>query len=322
MDLDIRHLKLVSVLATTSNMTRAAQELNVTQSALSHQLRDIEERLGTQLFERRARKMSLTPPGQRLLVTARQVLESLEQVEREVRGQTGPRSVLRLTTECYTCYHWLPELLRGYHERHPDVEVQIVVEATRRPVPALLDDQVDLAIVIGEVRNPRLAYRALFADELVAIMAPGHPLLKRPLLTAEDFRDEHLVVYDADRAELTIFSDVLMPAGIVPRRVSHVQLTEAILEMVKSGLGIGVLARWVALPALREKTLMARRVTSRGLSRTWGAAWMRRKAAVPHLDDFVDRLARQSLTTLRKVTGVRGREASAAGVPVAASRRR
>src|SRR5438045_3551208 len=122
-DLDVRHLKLVSVLAATANMTRAAESLNVTQSALSHQLRDIEERRGTRLFERRARKMSLTPPGVRILAAARHVLELLEQAERDVRGHTAPRSVLRLTTECYTCYHWLPELLRDYHESHPDVDV-------------------------------------------------------------------------------------------------------------------------------------------------------------------------------------------------------
>jgi LysR family transcriptional regulator for metE and metH len=322
MDLDVRHLKLVSVLATTCNMTRAAEELNVTQSALSHQLRDIEGRLGTRLFERRARKMVLTPPGQRLLVTARQVLDALAQVEREVRGAAGPRSVLRLTTECYTCYHWLPELLRGYHRSHPDVDVQIVVEATRRPVPALLDDQVDLAIVIGALRNPRLAYRPLFADELVAVMPPGHRLAGRAYLVADDFRDEHLVVYAADKQELTIFTDVLMPAGIAPRRVSHVQLTEAILEMVKSGLGIGVLARWVAQPALRDGTLLARPVTSRGLKRTWGAAWMRRKRAAPHLQDFVERLEQHSLSTVRKVVGARGREEAAAVSPAARTRRR
>jgi LysR family transcriptional regulator, regulator for metE and metH len=320
MDLDVRHLKLVSVLATTSNMTRAAQELNVTQSALSHQLRDIEDRLGTRLFERRSRKMALTPPGQRLLATARQVLEALEQVEREVRGSAGPRSVLRLTTECYTCYHWLPELLRGYHQDHADVDVQIVVDATRRPLPALLEDQVDLAIVIGDPRHARVAFRPLFADELVAVMAPGHRLLKRPYLVAEDFRDEHLVLYDAPKEELSIFTRVLVPARVSPRRVSHVQLTEAILEMVKSGLGIGVMARWVALPQLREGSLEARPVTAHGLPRSWGAAWLRRKKTPPHLDDFVERLVKRSLPTLRRVTGGRGREAAAP--PITSSRRR
>jgi LysR family transcriptional regulator for metE and metH len=321
-ELEVRHLKLVSVLAATANMTRAAQELNVTQSALSHQLRDIEARLGTSLFERRARKMVLTPSGERVRATARQVLDALEQVEREVRGAAVPRAVLRLTTECYTCYHWLPELLRGYHRSQPDVDVQIVVEATRRPVPALLNDQVDLALVIGDLRNPRLAYRPLFADELVAVLPPRHPLAARRYLVAEDFKDEHLVVYAVDKEHLIIFKNVLMPAGITPRRVSHVELTEAILEMVKSGLGIGVLARWAAQPALRDGTLVARPITSRGLKRTWGAAWIRRKQTAPHLEDFVERLAEHSLPTLRRVVGARGRDAAAAGSPVRSARRR
>src|SRR5262245_30382200 len=136
--LEIRHLKLVDAVAELGNVTRAADRLHLTQSALSHQLRDIESRLGVTLFVRLSRRMALTAEGERLLVSARRVLDELKRVEDEVRsmGSTG-RGVLRLCTQCNTGYHWLPPLLEKFQRKHPHVDVQIEVAATDRPLEAL-----------------------------------------------------------------------------------------------------------------------------------------------------------------------------------------
>ena len=123
-------------------MTRAAERLHLSQSALSHQLSELEADLGTSLFRRLPREMVLTGPGERLLRSARVVLSELQGAERDLSGlSTSGEGTLRITTECYTCYHWLPASVRPFEALYPRVDVQIVVEATRRPIEALLADE-------------------------------------------------------------------------------------------------------------------------------------------------------------------------------------
>src|ERR1700741_1927056 len=133
--LEVRHLKLVETVATEGGLTKAANRLHVTQSALSHQLRDIEDKLGTPLFLRLKKKMLLTQAGERLLSAAPAVLDELKRAEDDIRQIALNRDgILRISTECYTCYHWLPAVLKPFNREFPRVEVRIVVEATRRPV--------------------------------------------------------------------------------------------------------------------------------------------------------------------------------------------
>lgn len=313
MKLEIRHLKLIKAIAQEGSVTRAGSRLHLTQSALSHQLRDVEEKLAVSLFTRLNKRMILTPAGERLLASAETVLGELKRTEEDIRQIALSREgILRLSTQCYTCYHWLPSMLKLFQQKYPRTEVQIVVEATRRPIEALLDGKLDLAIVSTPVRNSKLIYKPLFQDELVAIMKPEHPLAARPFLKAQDFADEHLIVYAIPREENLIFQKFLSPAGVVPRRVSQVQLTEAIIEMVRAGLGISVMARWAVAPQLASGALRAVPLTGRGLHRQWSAAMLRNKSAPPYLAAFVELLANNSLPVERKAGRKR---ASAAGLP-------
>ena len=152
--LEVRHLKLVREVSAAGSLTRAGAALHLTQSALSHQLRDIESRLGAPLFLRVGKRMVLTPAGERVLQSAHEVLASIERTEDAVRGLAGAsRGVLRLTTECYTCYHWLPALLKAYRTSHPRVDVRIDAAATSEPLAHLLDGRIDVAIVSDPVRS-------------------------------------------------------------------------------------------------------------------------------------------------------------------------
>ena len=153
-ELETRHLKLVAAIAAEGSVTRAAQRLHLTQSALSHQLRDLEEHLGTPVFERLSKKMVLTPAGERLLRAAEQVLEELARTETEIqRAKSGAYETLRISTHCYTCYHWLPSRRALFERKFPNVEVRIVVEATPNPFEALLQGKLDLAIVHSPVQH-------------------------------------------------------------------------------------------------------------------------------------------------------------------------
>ena len=300
MNLEIRHLKLVATVAETGSITKAGHKLHLTQSALSHQLRDIEERLGGALFLRLNKRMVLTQAGERLLHSARKVIDELRRAEEEIRQITLSREgVLRISTECYTCYHWLPPMLKAFGEKFPRVEVRIELEATRRPFQALLDGRLDLAVVHTVVRDRRLCYKPLFQDELVVVMRPDHPLACRPYISAQDFADQHLLVYTAPKEELFVFQQVLEPAGVAPGQLSQVQLTEAIIEMVKAGIGITVMARWAVAPQVETGVLRALPLTKKGLYRRWSAAMLRHKAMPPHLREFVELLAASSPPPVR-----------------------
>jgi len=289
MDLEVRHLQLVAAVAEMGSLTRAGDRLHLTQSALSHQLRGIESRLGAALFLRVGKRLVLTPAGERLLASAKDILERLAQAEEDIRRMGKEHAgVLRITTECYTCYHWLPPLLMRYRRKFPRVEVRIDVEATRAPIEGLLSGRVDLAIVSAPVSDRRLASRKLFEDEVVLIAARDHRFAQQAHVRLSELRDETFYIYPP-REESRVLQEVLLPAGISPR-IEEVQLTEAITELVKAGLGVAALARWAVQPLVDAGTIVARPLTGRGVHREWRAAMPKDLARADYIKEFIDLL--------------------------------
>jgi len=236
----------------------------------------------------------LTPAGERLLASARDVLDRLQRTERDIREMGRERAgLLRITTECYTCYHWLPALLTRYRRRFPRVEVRIDVEATRRPVEMLLAGRIDLALVSSPVRDRRLVVTPIFEDELVVIAAPSHPFARQTHVRPADMKGETLLVYPP-REESSVLNDVLLPAGAVPGRIEEVMLTEAITELVKAELGVSVIARWAVKPIVASGALVARRFTARGIHRRWSAAMPKDLAKTDFIREFIDLLTRNA----------------------------
>jgi LysR family transcriptional regulator for metE and metH len=297
MDLEVRHLRLVAAVASQGSLTRAGDELHLTQSALSHQLRDIESRLGTALFLRLGKRLVLTPAGERLLESATDVLDRLERTEHDIRelaGDCGRR--LRITTECYTCYHWLPPLLLRYRRLFPGVEVRIDVAATHRPLPLLLNGNIDLGLMSTRVRDRRLVARRVFDDELVVIASRHHRFASQTRVRLAQMREETLFIYPP-KEESGPLQDVLLPAGAAPARVEEVQLTEAITELVKAGLGVAILARWAVQPLIDAGALVGRALPVRGMHRTWSAVTRKDLAGTDYVDTFIDLLEKHAPTT-------------------------
>jgi LysR family transcriptional regulator for metE and metH len=145
----------------------------------------------------------------------------------------------------------------------------------------------DIGIVSTKIRNRRLQYKPLFSDELIAVMTPDHPLSDKAYLTATDFADQHVITYALPKHELTLFNRLLKPAGVVPRQLSQIELTEAIVEMVKAGMGISTMARWAVAPHIQAGTLVGVPLTRYGLRRTWSAAILRNGRTPDHITEFI-----------------------------------
>jgi LysR family transcriptional regulator for metE and metH len=253
------------------------------------------------------KRMVVTAAGGRVLETARRVLDEIKAAEEDVRRHAaGEASVIRVCAQCNTGYHWLPPLIDAFRRKHPAVEVSIAVESTMRPLEALLEGQLDLAIVTDAVHSSHVTTRLLFEDEHAAIVAPDHRFASQAFVSPKDLADERLLLYSSSPDDSFTIQKILKPAGVVARRVSFVMLTEAILEMVKARLGVSVMQTWAIAPAIRAGDVRAIPITASGIRRQWRAATLTQAGRVPHVEAFIDLLAARAMPARRRPLVVPG----------------
>ena len=288
--LDLRHLRLVRAVVEEGTLTAAADRLALSQPALSHQLRDVEDRLGIALFERRGRSLVLTEAGGRVLDSARIVLDEVARAEADLAALAAGRSgTLRVTAQCYTTYHWLPPVLGAFREAWPLVDVEIAAGASERPGASLRDRAADVALVATTAGFDDLHLIELFEDEVVAIVPESHAWAGLPFVEPAAFDGEHVFVWH-DRIEHDTVLMLVTEAGATPGRITPVPLsTEGAIGMVRAGLGITAMARWAADPYLRQGGLAAVPVTGTGVRRGWYAA-TRAGAEPTYVRAFVEAL--------------------------------
>lgn len=274
--LDIRHLEVLAAVQQFPSLTLAAQHLGVTQSALSHRIREAERRLDAILCARHNRALRLTLLGERLVAGAKPLLRELEELERQVEfARSGITEILRIGSRAYGCYRWLPEFLKHFRALEPTIGVELVDDAATRPFEALERGLVDLSIQSGTGTSRAVARVPLFRDELVAILPPEHPKAARPYLRPGDFEGETYVTYSTSAERGHEWDLLFGKHGIRIERFLTAGLTEAVLELVHSGFGISIVAGWAASSHAASGRVVTRKVTARGLSVDWFAAYRR-----------------------------------------------
>lgn len=286
--LESPHLRLVAEVARAESVTRAADRLHVTQSAVSHQLRDIEHKLGTALFVRAGRRMVPTAAGRLIAAAADDVLTTIRRVEGQVE-QVARHSggQLRVCTHCYTGYSWLPSLVAELGRRYPGFTLQIAPEYTVDPIAALLDAELDLAIMNEESADHRLRHRELFDDEHVVVVPASHRWASRTFVAPDELAAEPLYLYSRSLEHSFLMRQVFRPLGITPGRVTYLQLSEGILAMVRAGMGVTVLPRWSVASALAAGDISAVRISAAGVFRKWYAVTLADVAPTPFMDAFI-----------------------------------
>lgn len=299
--LEIRHLRTLEALKSSGSLSRASELLHLTQSALSHQLKLLEDFYGTTLFERKSQPLILTPAGERLLKLALEILPSIDAAERDVQrlvlGQAGE---LRIAVECHTCFDWLMPALSQFRPRWPEVEFDFVSGFHSHPASLLSQGKADMAIVCEKTQDSALVFHPLFRFSIVAVLASGHPLAQKPYLEADDFAGETLITYPVPDEMLDLVRQVLKPAGIFPPRRTS-ELTNAILQLVASRRGIAALPVWAVHSYLDHHSLATKPVTKDGLVGELYAATLTAKAGLPYIQDFVSIIRQSSYLTLPQV---------------------
>jgi LysR family transcriptional regulator for metE and metH len=298
-------METLLALAECGSLSKAAERLCLTQSALSHQLKALESHYGAALVEKNIRPLRFTAIGQRLLILARQVLPLVAEAGRDVarlaQGHAGP---LRVTVQCHNCFDWLMPAMDSYRSLWPEVELDIISGFVVDPLPLLERGEAELAVIHDRPPpHPHVVFSPLFRYQSVALMSPRHPLAAKSWLDAQDFANETLITYPVPDEMLDVMKHCLMPAGVNPKRRTA-ELTVAILQLVASGRGIAALPSWTVGNYIERGYVVSRPIGASGLSCELYAATTHAGAEAAYIREFISLTREQSLTQLTGVSAL------------------
>ncbi|MBA4707127.1 LysR family transcriptional regulator [Aquitalea aquatica] len=304
--LELRHLRTLIALQETGSVSLAAERVFLTQSALSHQLKQLEAYYQQPLFERKTQPLRFTLAGERLLALARDLLDKVASAERDLaRIRQGEAGELRVAVECHTCFDWLMPAMDSFRQHWPAVELDIVSGFHADPVGLLLTRRADLAIVSEAEPQAGIVHQPLFAYEMVGIVARDHPLAEKKVWQAQDFANETLIHYPVPDEMLDLWRKVLLPARVSPLRRTS-ELTVAIIQLVASRRGVAALPFWAVKPYLERGYVVARRIGEQGLSSELYAALRSEDAGLAYMQDFLSTVRERSFATLPGLTVLEG----------------
>ncbi len=266
--MEVKYLRLIKVIAEEGTIANATEKLFLTQSALSHQLRELEERLGFKVFHRKRNAWQLTVEGKELYAMANEVLTTITKRLHAIENiREGSKGTVKIGTECYSFYHGLPAFVQKMGLLYPEISVELILEATHRPLSKLLAKEIDIALISSPSRDEQLSSIALFEDELLAILHKEHPLSTQSYIVAEDFAKAHLLIHSFPLESVSIHTRYLQPHQVTPAKVTAIPLTEVALEMVHANMGIMCMPQWALAHFRLSEDLVFRRISKEGIHR-------------------------------------------------------
>ncbi len=289
MHIEFRHLRTIKAIHEAGGLGRAADVLNITQSALSHQIKGLEDQAGVELFQRRSKPLKLSPAGLRLLRAAERILPEVAALEAEFSGlREGHTGRLHIAIECHACFEWLFPVLESFRKTWGDVDVDIRPGLAFDALPALMKEEVDLVVSSDPEDLPGISFQPLFDYAPVFVASSHHPLAQKQWIAAEDFRGQTLITYPVERSRLDIFSQLLTPAKVEPAQIRQAELTAVILLLVASNRGVAVLPDWVVREVKYSSDYVTRPLTEKGLTRRLYAAVRTEDLEKPYMAGLID----------------------------------
>lgn len=257
--LEIRHLHMLSILRRHGSLATTAEEMNLTASAVSHQLKELENYYDISLVNRRTRPISFTPAGLLVLQLADSILPQVARTKSDIKrlahGQSGR---LRLASECHSCFDWLMPILNEYRKNYGDVELDFATGFEPEPHQMLIDGEIDLLITASNLPFDNIHYQPLFTYESRLVLSPAHRLASQDFINAEDLAEQTLIAYPVEEQRLDIIDKFLAPKGISPAKIRTTELTAMLIQLVASERGVAALPDWVSQEYERKGWVVSR----------------------------------------------------------------
>ncbi|MCK9563454.1 MAG: LysR family transcriptional regulator [Bacteroidales bacterium] len=289
------HLAIIREVDRQGSLTAAAGVLHLTQSALSHSIKKLEQQLGTDIWLREGRRLRLTQAGQYLLTVADRVLPQLTMTEERLRQfAQGERGTLRIGMECHPCYQWLLKVVSPYLAAWPDVDVDVKQKFQFGGIGALFGYEIDLLVTPDPLYRPGLHFEPVFDYEQVLVVGRDHPLAEAAYVEPGQLTEEVLITYPVTLERLDIYNQFLSPAGVSPKRHKTIETTDIMLQMVASGRGVAALPRWLALEYADKVAVVAVRLGSRGIDKQIFVGAREADMDIDYLRSFIELARRQA----------------------------
>lgn len=286
--MELKHFRLIKTIAEEGSIANSSEKLFLTQSALSHQLRELEERLGFKVFHRSRNRWDLTEQGNELYRLANTVLDTIDQGFRSIENiNEGSKGMVRISTECYSFYSGLPAFIQKMAILYPNIDVTLVEDATYQPISKLLGGDIDMAIVSTSPATSSLTSVTLFEDEIFAVMHPENALAEKNFLEASDFTKAHLIIHSLPLESVFVYEHFLKLNQVMPVRISALPMTEVALEMVAANMGIMCLPKRYLEAFYGVKGLVLKPISQHGLKRTQYLVSRSADQSKKYIHDFV-----------------------------------
>lgn len=283
------HLAILDEVDRHGSLTAAAGVLCLTQSALSHATRKLEEQFGTPVWHREGRGLRPTQAGRYLLAVARRVLPQLAVAEERMRQfAQGERGTLRIGMECHPCYQWLLNVVAPYLSDWPDVDVDVKQRFQFGGIGALFGYDIDLLVTPDPLYKPGLRFEPVFDYEQVLVVHRAHPLANAAYVKPRQLIDEVLITYPVEIERLDVYTQFLQPAGIAPRRHKTIETTDIMLQMVASGRGVAALPRWLVNDYARTMDVVPVKLGRSGIAKQIFLGAREADVEIDYLKAFVD----------------------------------
>jgi len=297
--IELRHLKTLTALRDTGSLVEAADRIHLTQSALSHQIKDLEDRFNCTLFVRKTKPISFTAAGRRMLALADNILPMVKNTEREIaRLACGETGRLNVSIDCHSCFEWLMPTIDSFRKNWPEIEMDLANGFTFAPIPALAKGDIDLVITSDPIPRNGISYTPLFSYESLVAMSNNHDLRHKKHIDAEDFTTETLITYPVNQDRLDVFTRFLDPAGVQPKEIRTTDLTLMMIQLVASGRGLAALPNWALDQYLQKNYISAKPLGDKGQWCTLYAAIREEQLNAEFMIDFLETAKEVSFANL------------------------
>ncbi|WP_436716935.1 LysR family transcriptional regulator [Roseiconus lacunae] len=296
------HLEIVRAVNEHGSLTAAADLLYVTQPALSHSIRKLEDALGLKIWTREGRTLRLTQAGEYLAAVANRLLPQFERAEQQLQQfAQGERGIMRIGMECHPCYQWLLKIAAPFLQAWPGVDLDVIQKFQFGGIDALLAHDIDVLVTPDPLKKQALSFEPVFDYEQVLVVDDAHPLRRKKYVQPEQLADQTLITYPVPTDRLDVFSRFLTPAGVIPKRHKLIETTDIMLQMVASGRGVAALPRWLVEQRRDRFAIHPIRLGEKGVDKQIFLGLRTKDKDIDYMKSFVE-MARES----RAIESTRG----------------